>query len=513
MLLLASGILDTLKAFGKWLLDFALGLGGPGLFLLAVVDSSFLSVPEGNDLLIVVKSTNATWAAMSYYVAMTVAGSTVGCSMLYSVGRFGGGPVAKRFNRRKVEEIGRLYSRRGALAIAIPAILPPPLPFKIFVFSAGVFKVPFHQFVAAIVAGRTVRYGMWGVLAVVYGDAVRRFLVENVKTVGIAMIVLMAVALLLYVLRRSLRRRREALVQASGKTLLALCLLVPLVSLQCAVKRTSVTEVPQAKLQARDASLTELVELVNDRYSSFQSLVFAKLEVEFTGAAVKDGFVEEDKYRRADGVMIASRPGSIYLNIKNPLGGASLATMASSQGRFQVWVPRERKYFVGSTDVVLEEETQDSRLSVRPHHLLPGLLVEPLRAEGGKRFLSVKEDEDSRFKYYVVSVTEINSDNRFARMIRELWFERSRLELVRQRYYGPTGAVETDISYESPADVEGRMIATVVDIRRPGERYSMKFEIDPTQVSIDRALQANTFEVPRPATAEVVVVGEQAEPR
>ena len=58
--------------------------GGLGLMLLAIVDSSFLSVPEGNDLLIVVLSAGKSWGIMSYYVAMTTIGSALGCILLYS---------------------------------------------------------------------------------------------------------------------------------------------------------------------------------------------------------------------------------------------------------------------------------------------------------------------------------------------------------------------------------------------------------------------------------------------
>ena len=78
-MLMLVGIWDAVKSLLKVAGDFALGLGGPGLFLLALADSSFLSIPEGNDLLIVVKSSGATWSTMSYFVIMTVMGSVLGC--------------------------------------------------------------------------------------------------------------------------------------------------------------------------------------------------------------------------------------------------------------------------------------------------------------------------------------------------------------------------------------------------------------------------------------------------
>ena len=83
--------MGALQTAGLYLYNLALGLGGFGLFALALADSSFLSIPEGNDVLIVVLSTGAGWSAMLYYVAMTVAGSVAGCTLLYWVGRRGGG--------------------------------------------------------------------------------------------------------------------------------------------------------------------------------------------------------------------------------------------------------------------------------------------------------------------------------------------------------------------------------------------------------------------------------------
>ncbi len=506
--LTASGILGTLKALFRWLTDFALGLGGPGLFLLAMADSSFLSVPEGNDILIVVKSTGQGWALMSYFVLMTVAGSTVGCSMLYSVGRWGGNAVRSRLNAQRVEEIGRIYARRGLWTIVVPAVLPPPMPFKIFVLSAGIFRVPFPRFVVAILAGRSIRYFMWGVLAVLYGEAVHKFLVNNIQTVGIIAIGAVGALMVIMMYRHFRRRRVRLLGEKVGKasTGVALLLALSLVSVQCKVKQTRSVAIPSAHLEARSASLQELVELVNRRYAGFESLALASLEVEFTGEVKEGAYIQQDKYRRANGVLIARRPDAIYFNIKNPIGGASLAAMASQAGLFQIYIPREKKYFTGRTGIVLEEEEKDPRLSVRPHHLLPGLLVEPLPWAKPNFFLTLREDGDARFKYYVISLVRAEPGRAVGELLRELWIERSRLELVRQRYYR-NGRVEAEVRYREAADVEGKLISTWIDVARPLDGYSMTFELKQRDIRINASLREGTFDVPRPPGAELIVVG------
>ena len=169
--------------------------GGPGVLLLAIADSSFLSIPEGNDLLIVILSTGGSWGNMAYYVSMTIIGSVIGCLLLYSVGRKGGSPILrKKFSEKSVARAEKLYEKYGILTIAIPSILPPPMPFKIFVLSAGVFRVKTAEFIVAVVIGRSIRYFMWGILAVLYGNSVKLYMQQNLKVIGMILCGIFALA-------------------------------------------------------------------------------------------------------------------------------------------------------------------------------------------------------------------------------------------------------------------------------------------------------------------------------
>lgn len=172
-------------------------LDGPGMLLVALLDSSFLSIPEGNDLLIVVLSINKPWQRVGYYVLMTTMGSVIGCLLLYMVGRKGGSPILqRRFSAKNIERAERLYKRFGALTVFVPSILPPPCPFKVFVLSAGVFHLGLPLFLLTVTAGRTIRYSMWGVLSLIYGNALRVFMIENLWPLGL---ILLALLLLLLV--------------------------------------------------------------------------------------------------------------------------------------------------------------------------------------------------------------------------------------------------------------------------------------------------------------------------
>jgi membrane protein YqaA with SNARE-associated domain len=124
-------------SFADWIQSTALALGGPGLFIIAFLDSSFLSLPEINDLLLIWMVTQHK-ARMPYYAAASMLGSVAGCLVLYYVGRVSEQWVAKRFNADRLERTMKTFQRYGVMAVLVPSLLPPPAPFKVFVLLAGV---------------------------------------------------------------------------------------------------------------------------------------------------------------------------------------------------------------------------------------------------------------------------------------------------------------------------------------------------------------------------------------
>lgn len=204
----ASAIIPAFVArIVTWLQTFALGIGGPGLFVVAFLDSSFLSLPEINDLLVVLLVIEHK-ARMPYYATMATLGSVTGCLVLYAIGRRGGEAlVRRRFGGRKLARALELSKRYGVLAIAVPAILPPPAPFKIFVLLAGVAAVPVWQFAVTIALARGFRYFAVGVLSVRYGDGAIAFIEANGRLVSLALVAILLAGGLAYVVWR---RRRAA---------------------------------------------------------------------------------------------------------------------------------------------------------------------------------------------------------------------------------------------------------------------------------------------------------------
>jgi membrane protein YqaA with SNARE-associated domain len=176
----------------------ALALGAPGIFIVAFLDSSVLSLPEIADLLVIWMVTNNK-SRIVIYVLSATAGSLLGCLLLYGIGKKGGAPfVHRRFSSTNVERTLGAFRRHGVMAVLIPAILPPPAPFKIFVLMAGVAEISVARFATAILIGRGFRYTVEGVLALWYGERAMTFIRENGTPVALVLVAVLAVGFVVY---------------------------------------------------------------------------------------------------------------------------------------------------------------------------------------------------------------------------------------------------------------------------------------------------------------------------
>jgi membrane protein YqaA with SNARE-associated domain len=193
----------VLKSILAAIEEWANGVGGIGLFVVAALDSSFLSFPQVNDLLVIYLSTKRP-ALMPYYAGLTVLGSVVGCFVLYGFAYRGGEVfLRKRVSGPRVERGLALYQRHGLLAVVVPALLPPPMPFKLFVLLAGAARVSPWKFGVAVVIGRGIRYFGQGYLAVLYGERAVAIVQEHGREVGIGLaLTALAIGLGFYVYRK-----------------------------------------------------------------------------------------------------------------------------------------------------------------------------------------------------------------------------------------------------------------------------------------------------------------------
>lgn len=188
---------------GPWFQKVVASLGGIGLFAVAFLDSSVLSFPVLADVLLIEESIHNP-ARMPYYAAMATLGSLAGCIWLYLLAKKGGEEFFRRRTHGRAGRIRDWVSANAFLSVALPAILPPPMPFKVFILAAGVFQVPLRTFVLALLLGRGLRYFAEGVLAIRYGEVASHFLVAHKLGFTVSTILTIAVT---YVLTRWLFSR------------------------------------------------------------------------------------------------------------------------------------------------------------------------------------------------------------------------------------------------------------------------------------------------------------------
>jgi len=193
-----------LSGWKQKVVAFASGLGAPGLFLISFLDSSVLTFPIINDLLLIELSIQHP-ARMPLYAFMAALGSVLGCVLLYFIAQKGGEAFFHRKAGDHAHAIRHWVEQNGFVGMLIAALLPPPTPFKFFVFAAGVFEVPLLSYTSAITIARLLRYFGIGYLAIRYGREALPYLKNHWLQVTLLAIVAVTLS---YVLSRLLLKRR-----------------------------------------------------------------------------------------------------------------------------------------------------------------------------------------------------------------------------------------------------------------------------------------------------------------
>lgn len=149
-----------------------LQLGGLGVLILGVLDSSILFVPLGNDLLLIVMTARHP-SRMLYYAAMATAGSALGLLVVDALARKGGEKgLEERVDPRRLEGVRRKVESNAAWVLALAALVPPPFPYKAFVAAAAALQYPRKKLMAVTAAARMARFTAEGLLAIRFGTGI-----------------------------------------------------------------------------------------------------------------------------------------------------------------------------------------------------------------------------------------------------------------------------------------------------------------------------------------------------
>jgi membrane protein YqaA with SNARE-associated domain len=191
-------MLAAMKPLGVW------GIGG-----LAVIDSAAIPVPIDALLIDYVANDHKRFLI---YCFMAALGSAVGSLLPYYLGRAGGELfLLKRINRQRYEQMRDRFEKQEFLAIMVPAMMPPPMPVKLFEFAAGVFEMKPLWFFMAILVGKFLRFLIWAIITITYGPAILSMIAREIHehrsyVLGVSGVLL--VVLGVYVMRKVFDRRR-----------------------------------------------------------------------------------------------------------------------------------------------------------------------------------------------------------------------------------------------------------------------------------------------------------------
>jgi membrane protein YqaA with SNARE-associated domain len=169
-------------------------LGGVGLFTLGVLDSSFLVMPLGKDLLMVVLTTKER-GHMLYYAAMATAGSVLGALLMDMIFRKAGEKgLEKHLSKKRLEYVKRKVSGKAAWALAVASLAPPPFPFTPFIMGASALQYPRKRLLLVVGAARLVRYLVIGALALQFGRRILTWADSTVVQVAVIGLVVVSIA-------------------------------------------------------------------------------------------------------------------------------------------------------------------------------------------------------------------------------------------------------------------------------------------------------------------------------
>ena len=171
----------------------------PMMALIAIADSSLLSLPEVNDIITVTRIAHNPHEVY-YFPLFPAVGSLIGCLILYRIARQGRKFLTSRFDSKLLVRVEDLYRRWGLLALAIPALLPPPLPFKVFVATAGALGYPLRKFILTVLIARLIRYYSFGIAAYFFREEVLQAIEwskDHFPEILIALLVLIVTGILI----------------------------------------------------------------------------------------------------------------------------------------------------------------------------------------------------------------------------------------------------------------------------------------------------------------------------
>jgi len=292
--------------------------------------------------------------------------------------------------------------------------------------------------------------------------------------------------------------------------------LATVVSISCACGGNAVkghTEIARSQRPvAKDATREELLDAYNQIARGTKTLN-ATVELKPTAGSKYSGVIDE--YHAVKAFLLAARPAQIRVIGQAPVVGTTVFDMASDGETFRVSIPSKKKFLVGP--VAVERASSKPIENLRPHHLLDALLWPEIhKAES----VTMREFNDENARYYVLTVLRGGYQ---VEVLREIWFDRSDLQVARLLNFGPKGVLLSDVrlaDWQPPDNAAGQSATAapsngtvtfprMIQIERPHDDY--KLDLQATKVIVNEEIPPERFKLEQPEGAELVHVGDATE--
>src|SRR5712691_5276364 len=266
------------------------------------------------------------------------------------------------------------------------------------------------------------------------------------------------------------------------------------------------------KAVVKDATREELLNQYNQIARSIRSLN-ATVQLKSTAGSKYSGVIDE--YHEVKAFLLAARPAEIRVIGQAPVVGTTVFDMASDGAMFQVSIPSKKKFLVGA--VAAERASSKPIENLRPQHLLDALLWPEIRKEEA---VTLKEFNDENARYYILTVLRGGYQ---VEVLREIWFDRSDLQVARMETFGPKGVLLSDVRLADwqPSDSAAGQAAPAassngtasfpraIRIERPHDDYKLDLQV--TKVRMNEEIPADRFKLEQPPGSELAPVGEATE--
>jgi hypothetical protein len=271
----------------------------------------------------------------------------------------------------------------------------------------------------------------------------------------------------------------------------------------CGIKKQINVEVPQKILQARTATLDELLGIINN-YERINNLSCSSIKLTLVLGKRESG--ELDKYKKAPGYLVLRRPDSIRLVVQEPIIKTPQLDLLSVNDDFSIFIRSRNEFYTGKNsakELVAEDAPDAPEIPIRPGHLFKAILPQGISNDLPGTRIIMEEDMDPDANYYALSICREGTARRDY-IVRRIWIERSSLTIARQRLFGEDGQILSDIVYSNMNLTDGFYLPQEIHMDRPQDGYTFDMEFNSDRWRVNSDLRDKAFILTPPEGSRII---------